>query len=161
VFSDGLVGDLDFAGALPGVLAIIDDDDVFPTVTIDPVARTVAWPEGVDVDPRLADAGAVASIGTVGDSYDNALAESTIGLYKTEYIHFEGPWAGVDDVELATLNWVWWLPGVQYGFDSAKHCRRGRDGPIFVGGQPGCGCASRLGKLGLREASSRSALSQH
>jgi putative transposase len=58
---------------------------------------------------RLADAGAVASIGTVGDSYDNALAESVFGLYKAECIHREGPWRGVDDVELATLNWVWWF----------------------------------------------------
>jgi putative transposase len=58
---------------------------------------------------RLADAGAIASIGTVGDSYDNSLAESTIGLYKAECIHHEGPWRGVDDVELATLNWVWWF----------------------------------------------------
>ena len=57
---------------------------------------------------RIVDAGAVASIGTVGDSYDNALAESTIGLYKAECIHFDGPWSNVDDVELATLNWVWW-----------------------------------------------------
>lgn len=53
VFSDGLVRELDFAGALPGVLAIIDDDDVFPNVTIDAVARTVAWPEGVDFDPDV------------------------------------------------------------------------------------------------------------
>lgn len=58
---------------------------------------------------RLADAGAVASIGTVGDSYDNALAETTIGLYKTECVHHEGPWRGADDLELATLNWVWWF----------------------------------------------------
>lgn len=58
---------------------------------------------------RLTDAGAVASIGTVGDSYDNALAESVIGLYKTECIHFDGPWRNVDDVELATLDWVWWF----------------------------------------------------
>jgi putative transposase len=58
---------------------------------------------------RLADAGAVASIGTVGDSYDNALAESTIGLYKAECIHFDGPWRNVDDVELATMTWVWWF----------------------------------------------------
>ena len=58
---------------------------------------------------RLTDAGAVASIGSVGDSYDNALAESVIGLYKTECVHREGPWRGVDDVELATLNWVWWF----------------------------------------------------
>jgi putative transposase len=54
----------------------------------------------------LADAGALASIGTVGDSYDNAMAESVIGLYKTECINMEGPWNGVDDVELATSSWV-------------------------------------------------------
>ena len=61
---------------------------------------------------RLADAGAVASIGTVGtvgDSYDNELAETTIGLYKTECVRHEGPWRGADDLELATLNWVWWF----------------------------------------------------
>jgi putative transposase len=58
---------------------------------------------------RLADVGAVASIGTVGDSFDNAMAESVIGLYKTECVRHEGPWRGVDDLELATLNWVWWF----------------------------------------------------
>ena len=58
---------------------------------------------------RLADVGVVASIGTVGDSYDNAMAESVIGLYKTECVRHEGPWRGVDDLELATLNWVWWF----------------------------------------------------
>ena len=58
---------------------------------------------------RLADAGAVASIGTVGDSFDNALAETVIGLYKTECVRYEGPWRGVDDLELATLNWVHWF----------------------------------------------------
>ncbi len=58
---------------------------------------------------RLVDAGAVASIGSVGDSYDNALAESVIGLYKTECVHRDGPWRGVDDLELATLSWVDWF----------------------------------------------------
>ena len=58
---------------------------------------------------RLLDAGAVASIGTVGDSYDNALAESLIGLYKTECVRPEGPWRGVDDLELGTLDWVHWF----------------------------------------------------
>jgi len=58
---------------------------------------------------RLADAGAVASVGSRGDSYDNALAESTIGLYKTELIHRRGPWKGVDDVEWATLTYVEWF----------------------------------------------------
>ncbi len=58
---------------------------------------------------RLTDAGALASIGTVGDSYDNAMAESVIGLYKAECVRHEGPWRGVDDLELATLNWVSWF----------------------------------------------------
>ena len=58
---------------------------------------------------RLADAGALASIGSVGDSYDNAQAESLIGLYKLECVRHEGPWRGVDDLELATLNWVHWF----------------------------------------------------
>ena len=58
---------------------------------------------------RLADAGAIASIGSVGDSYDNALAESTIGLYKTECVRHDGPWRSVEDVELATLGWVHWF----------------------------------------------------
>jgi putative transposase len=58
---------------------------------------------------RLAAEGAVASVGSVGDSFDNALAESVIGLYKSELITTRGPWRGVDDVELATLAWVdWW-----------------------------------------------------
>jgi putative transposase len=57
---------------------------------------------------RLLEAGAVASIGSVGDSYDNALAESLIGLYKAECVRPEGPWRGVDELELATLGWVHW-----------------------------------------------------
>jgi putative transposase len=58
---------------------------------------------------RLADAGAVASIGSVGDSYDNAQAESLIGLYKLECVRRDGPWRGVEDLELATLSWVHWF----------------------------------------------------
>jgi putative transposase len=58
---------------------------------------------------RLADAGALASIGTVGDSYDNAMAESVIGLYKTECVRHDGPLRTVDDLELATLSWVHWF----------------------------------------------------
>ncbi len=60
---------------------------------------------------RLAEIGAVPSVGSVGDSYDNALAESVNGLYKAELIREpnRGPWRSVDDVELATLGWVhWW-----------------------------------------------------
>jgi len=58
---------------------------------------------------RLADAGAVASIGSVGDSYDNALAETVVGLYKTECVRHDGPFRGVDDLELATLSWIHWF----------------------------------------------------
>lgn len=58
---------------------------------------------------RLAEAGAVTSVGSRGDSYDNALAETIIGLYKTEQIHRLGPWKGLDDVEFATLEWVDWF----------------------------------------------------
>jgi len=57
---------------------------------------------------RLAEAGIVPSVGSAGDSYDNALAESIIGLYKTEEIRRRGPWKGVEDVEFATLEWVAW-----------------------------------------------------
>jgi putative transposase len=57
---------------------------------------------------RLADEGAVASVGSKGDSYDNALAETVNGLYKTELIRQRGPWRTVEDVELATLGWVDW-----------------------------------------------------
>jgi putative transposase len=60
---------------------------------------------------RLAELGAVPSIGSVGDSYDNALAETVNGLYKTELIRGParpGPWRSVEDVELATLGWVHW-----------------------------------------------------
>ena len=46
------------------------------------------------------------SVGSVGDSYDNALAETINGLYKTEVIHKRGPWRNVDEVEYATLEWV-------------------------------------------------------
>ena len=47
-------------------------------------------------------------MGSRGDSYDNALAETVIGLYKAELIHPRGPWRGVEDVEHATLEWVHW-----------------------------------------------------
>jgi len=58
---------------------------------------------------RLAEAGINASVGTTGDSYDNALAETIIGLYKTEVIHHRGPWKGREAVEYATLEWVDWF----------------------------------------------------
>jgi putative transposase len=58
---------------------------------------------------RLAEAGAVTSVGSRGDSYDNALAETIIGLYKTELIRRRDPWTGLDQVESATLEWVDWF----------------------------------------------------
>lgn len=65
---------------------------------------------------RLADIGAAPSIGTIGDSFDNAMAETTIGLFKTE-LHRNpaalktngGPWRGLDDLEIATCGWVAWF----------------------------------------------------
>ncbi len=58
---------------------------------------------------RLAEVGIEPSVGSVGDSYDNALAETINGLYKTEVIHPNGPWRNVDEVEFATLEWVDWF----------------------------------------------------
>ena len=58
---------------------------------------------------KMIDAGVKPSVGTTGDSYDNALAETIIGLYKTEVIHHRGPWRNIDTVEYATLEWVDWF----------------------------------------------------
>jgi len=58
---------------------------------------------------RLAEAGVDTSVGSVGDSYDNAMAESIIGLYKTEEIWNNGPWKSIEDVEFATASWVEWF----------------------------------------------------
>jgi transposase InsO family protein len=58
---------------------------------------------------RLAEAGIEPSVGSVGDSYDNALAESIIGLYKTEVIWRRGPWRHLEAVEFTTLEWVDWF----------------------------------------------------
>ncbi len=57
---------------------------------------------------RLAETGCVASVGSKGDSFDNALAETINGLYKTEVIKKDGPWKSIDEVEFATLVWVDW-----------------------------------------------------
>jgi putative transposase len=58
---------------------------------------------------RLAEARIEPSVGRVGESYDNALAETINGLYKAEVIHRQGPWHSFEQVELATLNWVHWF----------------------------------------------------
>ncbi|SDN24114.1 integrase core domain-containing protein [Actinomyces ruminicola] len=67
----------------------------------------------------LSDCDAVASVGSKGDSYDNALAEALNSLYKAElirnhtYLDDHGPWEGIDDVELATAEWVHWFNTVR------------------------------------------------
>ena len=58
---------------------------------------------------RLVEAGLVPSVGSVGDSYDNALAETINGLYKAELIYRRGPWRSLEAVEYATLEWVDWF----------------------------------------------------
>ena len=93
---------------------------------------------------RLAQAGIEPSVGSVGDSYDNALAESVIGLFRTEVIRRRGPWRGVEDVEYATLEWVSWfnqhrlMELLEYvppaEFEQAYHDREaGPDGNGFTG----------------------------
>jgi hypothetical protein len=93
---------------------------------------------------RLAEEAAVTSVGSRGDSYDNALAESVNGLYKSELIYneHEGPWKTVEDVELATLGWVhWWntqrllepigyVPPVESSRSGGTRSRAGRSVPL-------------------------------
>lgn len=57
---------------------------------------------------RLAEAGAVASVGSKGDSYDNAMAEAFNSLYKAELVRNKGPWRGMDDLEIATVEYIDW-----------------------------------------------------
>ena len=82
-------------------------DDVFPDL-VHHSDRGVQY-LSIRYTERLAELGAAASVGSRGDSYDNALAESVNGLYKAELITMQAPWRTVEDVELATLSWVhWW-----------------------------------------------------
>ena len=91
---------------------------------------------------RLIDAGVDASVGSVGDAYDNALAETTIGLFKTEKIRREGPWKTLSDVELATLEWVDW-------FNTTRlHSACGRLSPAQY--EQHTSRSSQLNKLGLQ-----------
>jgi putative transposase len=78
--------------------------------TTTPARRAVesAQYTSITFTERLATAGARPSVGTVGDAYDNALAESVIGLFKTELIKPRGPWRSPEQVELATLHYVDW-----------------------------------------------------
>ena len=73
--------------------------------------RQVEFTENVSIrySERLAEAGIEPSVGSKGDSYDNALAETINGLYKAELIHKRAPWKSREAVELATLEWVYWF----------------------------------------------------
>ena len=73
------------------------------------MALTSGAPGGAAAGFWLAKAGIEPSVGSSGDTYDNALAESVIGLFKTEVIRRQGPWRNVDEVEFATLEWVDWF----------------------------------------------------
>jgi putative transposase len=91
---------------------------------------------------RLAEAGIERSAGSVGDSYDSALAETGIGLYRTEVIRRRGPWRNIDAVEYATLEWVGWfdrrrlleplgyVPPIE--FETVYH--RSQENPAMVAG---------------------------
>lgn len=83
---------------------------VITTSNLEPLRRPFESAQYLSIKytERLAEAGIDTSVGSVGDSYDNALAESTIGLFKTEVINFLGPWKSVGQVEWETLKWVDW-----------------------------------------------------
>ena len=73
-------------------------------------------------------------MGTVGDSFDNALAETVIGLYKTEVIRNRGPWRDIEGVEFATLDWVDWLNKAKNSWiDRLRIAARTRGGVLSSG----------------------------
>ena len=106
-----------FAAERPGQLRVADltyistwSGFVYAAFVINVYSRfIVGWRASIRYTERLAEAGAVCSVGSRGDSYDNALAETVIGLYKTELIRNRGPWKNLDEVEYATLEWVDWF----------------------------------------------------
>tara|TARA_R110002126_G_scaffold270686_1_gene414500 strand:+ start:352 stop:756 length:405 start_codon:yes stop_codon:yes gene_type:complete len=69
----------------------------------------VAIEDAEVVSETIASVGIEPSVGSVGDSYDNTLAETINGLYKTELVHRQGPWRNMQDLEMATLGWVDWF----------------------------------------------------
>ena len=73
------------------------------------ISDRVIEPHTIAFTERLAAAGVSGSVGTVGDAYDNALAESVFGLFKTELIKPRGPWRTPEQVEIATLEYVDWF----------------------------------------------------
>lgn len=96
----------------------------------------------------LAESGIIASVGTAGDSYDNALAESIIGLYKTEVINHQGPWETIGQVEAATGQWAGWynrkrLMGPIGNRPPAEYEQAWRDGTLSREEQEGGGRGRR------------------
>jgi len=85
-----------------GVMAFTDDG-------IETLSDRGSQYVSIKYTERLAEAGVEPSVGSVGDSYDNALAETINGLYKAEVIHRRGPWRSFEAVEFATLEWVDWF----------------------------------------------------
>jgi transposase InsO family protein len=90
-------------------------DDCPQTTPFTPPSGWLAW-LGISgwfaserATERLLDAGIEPSVGSVGDSFDNALAETINGLFKAEVIHRRGPWRSAETVEFATLEWVDWF----------------------------------------------------
>jgi len=87
---------------------------------------------------RLVDAGIATSVGSRGDSYDNALAETVNGLYKAELVYRRGPWRGREDLELATLEWVDWFNhrrlfgALDYVPPAAYEASHSRDSPLLT-----------------------------
>jgi transposase InsO family protein len=88
-----------------------DHASVYPLQLLPVLRRSVESAQYVSIKytERLAAAGIEPSVGSVGDSYDNALAETINGLYKAEVIHRRGPWRSFEAVEFATLEWVDWF----------------------------------------------------
>jgi len=90
-----------------------DDVSVLPSqlLTVEALRRPIESTQYLSIryTERLAEAGIAPSVGSRGDSYDNALAESVIGLFKTEVIQRRGPWRSLEAVEFATLDWVDWF----------------------------------------------------
>ena len=86
-------------------LQALHERQPWPTSLIHHSVRGVQY-VSIKYTERLAEAGIEPSVGSVGDSYDNALAETVIGLFKTEVIHRRGPWRSFEAVEFATLEWV-------------------------------------------------------
>jgi len=107
--SDGAPGD--FIGDRPVNSFIHPAGLPISTSTIKVLHRPVEFAQylSISYSERLAENDIVASVGSRGDSYDNALVESFNGLYKWELIHQQGPWRGLDDVEFATLEYVDWF----------------------------------------------------